>query len=332
MADALIMRIGKLRSVEISPLSSVKRYGGVDQDPVAAGSALGVQSVLDGWVQRSGGRLRVSVRLLDVGNGQQLWADRFDEKLTDIFTLQDVIAERVADSVLETITAGELQQLRHHPTENAEAYQLYVTGWWALTRPGGGNLEQALQYFEQAVARDPNFALAHVCVADCYALLGVFALRAPHEVFPQARVSVLRALAIDAELAEVHAELGHIHSMYDLAWQSAEVACRRAIEINPRSSMAHRYLGLNMIFRGKLDAALISIKRAQSIEPLAANYNANIGMIHYYARRYEEAIAQLEATLRIDDGFDHARSFLGRVFSGSANSTARLTNSNADPA
>ena len=313
MADALIMRIGRLPGIELRPLSSVIRYGDRTQDPLDAGRVLGVAEVLDGWLQHDGERLRASVRLLEVATGRQRWADHFDERLTDIFTIQDVIAERVAAALLANITGGVLKHLRQHPTENVDAYQLYVTGWSALTRPGSANLEHALKCLEQAVSLDPGFALAQVCVSDCYALQGVLGLRAPHEVFPQARAAVLKALEINPELAEAHSELGHIHMVYDLDWRRAYAAQERALQINPRSAMAHHYMGLLMVPLGRLDEALDHVRHAQSLEPLAAHFNANIGMIHYYAGRYETAVAQLEATLELDDSFDHARSYLGRA-------------------
>jgi len=313
MAEAMILRIGRLPGIEVRPLSSVVRFGERTQDPLEAGRSLGVADVLEGWVQHDAGRLRASVRLLEVATGRQRWADRFDERLTDIFTIQDTIAQRVATALLANITGADLKHLRHHPTENVDAYQLYVRGWSALTRPGGGNLEHALTCLEQAVSLDPGFALAHVCVADCYALHGVMGIRAPHDVFPQARAAALKALEIDPELAEAHSELGHIHMVYDLDWRRAYAAQVRALRINPRSAMAHHYMGLLMVPLGRLDEALDHVRRAQSLEPLAANYNANIGMIHYYAGRYETAIAQLEATLELDGSFDHARSYLGRA-------------------
>jgi DNA-binding winged helix-turn-helix (wHTH) protein/tetratricopeptide (TPR) repeat protein len=313
MADALIMRIGRLPGIELRPLSSVIRHSDPAQDPLEAGRLLSVDDVLDGWIQRDGERIRASVRLLEVTTGRQRWADRFDERLTDIFAIQDTIAERVVAELLAKVTGGELRDLLRHPTENAIAYQLYVTGWSAVTRPGGGNLEHALQCLEEAVSIDPDFALAHVCMADCHALLGVVGLQPPHEVFPRARAAITKALEIDPELAEAHAELGHIHWVYDLDWHRAEQAFRHALQINPRSAMAHHYLGLLMLTLGKHDEALEHVRRAQSLEPLAANFNANIGMIHYYAGDHEAAVKQLEATLELDGSFDHARSFLGRA-------------------
>ncbi len=214
---------------------------------------------------------------------------------------------------VDTLTSRERDRMRRRLTQDAQAYQLYVTGWSALTKPSSSSLARALGYLEQAVARDPSFALAHACLADCYAVLAVFGGGAPHEVFPKAIAAVTKALEIDPELAEAHAELGHIHLVYELDLGSAEREFRRALAIDPESAMAHHYMGLLWIARGDLDRALASVRRAQARAPLALNFNANVGMILYYARRYEEAVTQLETTLGMDAAFDHARSYLGRA-------------------
>jgi TolB-like protein/Tfp pilus assembly protein PilF len=314
MADALISRLGGLRGVAVSPLSSVRAFDSLNQDPVAAGAELGVEHVLDGSIQIVGGRIRVSARLVDVADRTQLWADRFDQDFTNIFDIQDAIAERAAAALVDELSSGDHTRLRQRPTNNAQAYQLYITGWSGLTRPSCDTLRKALGYLEQAVARDPSFALAYACLADCYAVFSVFGGGSPHETFPKALTAVTRALELDPDLAEAHAELGHIRMVYDLDFKAAEACYARALEINPRSTMAHHYRGLLRIAQGKLDEALASIRRAQALEPLALNFNANIGMVHYYARRYEEAITQLEITLGMDAGFDHARSVLGRAY------------------
>lgn len=314
MSEALISRIGGLRDVEVRPLSSVRRYGDLDQDPVEAGRALRANCVLDGSLQRSAQRIRVSVRLIDVASARQLWAARFDQEFTDIFGIQDEIAARVATALVDELSSGEQQKLRRHPTEDAHAYQFYVTGWSGLTRPSCSSVEHALGYLERAVALDPTFALAYACLADGYAVFSVFGGGAPHTIFPKARAAVAKALDLEPDLAEAHAELGHIRMVYDLDFPGAEQAYRRALEINPASTMAHHYMGLLWIARGELGKALQSIRRAQTLEPLALNFNANIGMVHYYARRYSEAARQLETTLAMDVGFDHARSLLGRAY------------------
>jgi TolB-like protein len=314
MTDAMIRRIGSLRQIDVRPLSSVCRYGSLEQDAIDAGRELGVEIVVDGSVQRSGDRLRMSVRLIDVASGRQLWGDRFDEDFTDIFAIQDTIAERAASALLNELTIADRHRLRHHPTEDVYAYQAYVTGWLALTRPGSDSLNVALRSLQEAVTRDPAFALAHACLAHCHTLLCVFGIQAPHDVYPKAHAAVLRALELDPELAEAHVQLAQIRATYYLDWDGNERALQRALEINPRSSMPHHYTGLRLLVKGQIDDALASVRRAQEIEPLAAIFSANIGMIYYYGRRYEEAMRQLEATLAMDAGFDHARSYLGRVY------------------
>lgn len=314
MTDALISRLGGLRGVTVRPLSSVRAYGALHQDPMAAGVELGVDNVLDGSIQMAGDRVRVSARLVNVKDHRQLWADRFDQKFTNIFDIQDAIAERAAVALVDELTSGDRNRLRRRPTQNAQAYQLYITGWCGLTRPSCSALEKALGYLQQAVARDPSFALAYACLADCYAVYSVFGGGAPHDIFPKALDAIGRALELDPNLAEAHAELGHIRMVYHLDLKAAESSFVRALEINPASTMAHHYMGLLHIARGRLDEALASIQRAQALEPLALNFNANIGMVHYYARRYEEAVAQLEITLGMEAEFDHARSILGRAY------------------
>lgn len=192
------------------------------------------------------------------------------------------------------------------------ASQLYVSGWSALTRPGGATLQRGLDQLEQAVRIDPQFALAHACVASGYALLGVFGLAPPREVFPKARAAALAALAADETLADAHAQLGHIHTMFELDPASANPCYRRALDLDPNCLVALHYMGLQALCAGDFEDAFRHLRRAQAIEPLAANVNANIAMGYYYAGQYEQAIAQAEATLELAPQFAHARSVLGR--------------------
>jgi DNA-binding winged helix-turn-helix (wHTH) protein/Tfp pilus assembly protein PilF len=192
------------------------------------------------------------------------------------------------------------------------ASQLYVSGWSALTRPGGATLQRGLEQLEQAVRIDPQFALAHACVAAGYALLGVFGLAAPREVFPKARAAALAALSADETLADAHAQLGHIYTMFELDHASATPCYRRALELDPNCLVALHYMGLQAMCAGEFEEAFRHLRRAQAIEPLAPNISANIAMSHYYSGQYEQAIAQAEATLELAPQFAHARSVLGR--------------------
>jgi DNA-binding winged helix-turn-helix (wHTH) protein/Flp pilus assembly protein TadD len=197
---------------------------------------------------------------------------------------------------------------------DARAYRAYVTGLSALTRPGGNSLKCALRAFEEAIVRDPNFALAYVRLAHCFALLSVFGVEGPDEALPKARASVLRALELAPDLAEAHAQFAHIEGLFSLDWVASEREFQRALELDPHLALAHHYMGLVSLAQGEIADALSAVQRAQGLEPLALVFSANIGMIYYYARRYDEAVAQLQGTLAIDPGFDHARAYLGRTY------------------
>jgi DNA-binding winged helix-turn-helix (wHTH) protein/TolB-like protein/Tfp pilus assembly protein PilF len=313
MADTLIIRLSNLREVRVRPISSVRRFNGLEQDPLAAGRALGVESVLDGQIQRWGDRIRVTARLLSVGDGHQLWAGQFDEKFTDVFTVQDLISEKVAAALKLRLTGEEQRRLTKHHTENAEAYQLYLNGrfYWEKRTPEA--LNRAIEYFGEAIERDPNYALAHAGLADAYALLGVFHLP-PKEAFPKAREAALNALRIDGRLAEAHAALGHIKVQYEYDWAGAEKEYQRALELNPNYANAHHFYALYLAMMGRFDEGLAEIRRAQELEPFSLFIHANVGAILCQARRYDEAVSHLGRVLEMNPNFDHARSVLGFAY------------------
>jgi len=195
---------------------------------------------------------------------------------------------------------------------NPQASQLFVSGWAALTRPGGPTLERGLEQLEQATEIDPQFALAYACVASGYALLGVFGLAQPRDVFPKARDAALAALALDTTLADAHAQLGHICTMFEFDFEAADACYRRALDFNPDCLAAYHYMGLQAMCAENFDEAFCYLRRAQAIEPLAPNINANIAMGLYYAGQYDRAIAQAEAALELASQFAHAQSILAR--------------------
>jgi len=312
MAETLIVRLNNSRLV-VSPLSAVRRYGDPNQDAVAAGRALGVDAVLEGHLQRDGDRLRVSARLMNVGDGRQLWADRYDENFTDIFSVQDAIATKVLGALTPELT-GEMSAVFRRYTEDAEAYQLYASGRFHRRRGNEEGLRKALEFFHQAVERDPNFAPAYVGLAETYALLGVFGIVAPHSVFPQARQAVDQALELAPELGEAHASLGHIKVQYEHDWSGAELAYTRAIELNPNYAPVHQWFGIYLSLSGRFDEGLERMHYAQSLEPSSPLYAAMIGMLLTYQRRYDEAIEQLEKTLEMDPALPTAHTYLAMAY------------------
>ena len=311
MAESLISNLGRYSPQAISPLSSVRRYAALNQDAIAAGRELRVGTVLDGSLQRRGDRLRVSVRLLRVSDGRQLWAQSFDQDFTSIFDVQDVISARVAQA-LSVRWLGDGATRGAPYTQDPEAYALYASGRFAWTRQNEPGLVAAVDFYERAIARDPRYALAYAGLADSYAVMGVFGIRAPHEVFPKARQAVERALSIDPDLAAAHSALGHIKVQFEHDWDGAAKEYARAVELDPALALTYHRIARLYGMQGDIERGLAASQRAQQLEPLWLWPRVGEGDLLYYARRYDECIRQLEQVLVLDDRADNARSSLIR--------------------
>jgi DNA-binding winged helix-turn-helix (wHTH) protein/TolB-like protein/Flp pilus assembly protein TadD len=314
MTESMIASLGARGGLTIRPLSSARRFGSIDRDPLAAGRALHAESVLDGAVQHHGDQLRVSVRLLRVADGRELWARQFDGNVTGIFGIQEQISAKVAEilSARSTVASGTLPTLGG--TKDSTAYLLYANGRYALARSTEPSLVLAIGYFEKAIERDPQFALAQVGLADCYMVLGVFGMRPPAETLPRARDAVLKALQIEPRLAGAYGTLGHIKMQYDRDWDGAEADFARAIALNPSLSEPHMYWGVLLGMRGELERGLEELKQAQQLEPLLTLPKTRAASLLYFAHRYDDAIAQISESLALDDRPGIAHALLGRVY------------------
>lgn len=311
IAETLIAQLNT-EQMAVRPLSSVRRYADPEQDALRAGRALGVSSILEGHIQRDGNRLRVSVRLLEVGSGRQLWADRFDEAMTDIFSVQDAIAAKVRAALLPGLTAENTAYVR--PTSDAEAYQLYASGRFLRRRADEDGLRRAIIQFERAIERDPDFALAYVGLAECHSILGVFGILAPHDTFPRAIEAIDRALELAPDLAEAYASLGHVKVQYEHDWTGGEAALRHAIRLNPNFAPAQAWLGILLALSGQFEEGLEQLRIAQSLEPSTALYSALVGLLLTYQRRYDQAIEQLTRTLEIAPDFPTAHAYIAFAY------------------
>jgi TolB-like protein/Tfp pilus assembly protein PilF len=314
MTESMIASLGARGGLTIRPLSSVRRYGSPEQDPLAAGRALGAESVLDGALQHHGDQLRVSVRLLRVTDGRQLWAHQFDGNVSGIFGVQEQISAKVAETLSARFTAAEGTLPTLGGTQDSTAYLFYANGRYALARSTEPSLVLAIGYFEKAIERDPQFALAHVGLADCYAVLGIFGMRPPAESLPRARDAVLKALQIEPRLAGAYGTLGQIKMQYDRDWDGAEADFVRAIALNPSLSEPHLHWGVLLAMRGEPDRGLEELKQAQQLEPLLTLPKTRAGSVLYFAHRYDEAIAQITESLALDDRPGVAHALLGRVY------------------
>jgi DNA-binding winged helix-turn-helix (wHTH) protein/TolB-like protein len=314
MTESMIASLGARGGLTIRPLSSVRRYGSTEQDPLAAGRALHAESVLDGALRHQGDQLRVSVRLLRVADGRQLWAHQFDGNVSGIFGVQEQISAKVAEILSARLTAAEGTLPTLGGTKDSAAYLLYANGRYALARSTEPSLVLAIGYFEKAIERDPQFALAHVGLADCYFFLGVFGMRPPAETLPRARDAVLKALQIEPRLAGAYATLGHIKVQYDRDWDGAEADFAHAIALNPSLSEPHLHWGVLLGMRGEFDRGLEELKQAQQLEPLLTTAKTRTASLLYFARRYDEAIAQITESLALDDRPGIAHALLGRIY------------------
>jgi DNA-binding winged helix-turn-helix (wHTH) protein/TolB-like protein len=315
LADALINQLGRVREMTIRPISAVQRYASREaQDPLAAGRELGVEAVLEGSVQTDGDKLRVTTRLLRVGDGVALWAGKFDEKFTDIFTLQDSISQQVAQASVLSLSREERQLLTKRYTENVEAYRLYLKGRYFWNKRTPAALQQSLRYFKEAIETDPTYALAYAGLADTYALL-VWQEQLPQKEFiPMAKAAAIKALQIDGTLAEAHTPLGFVKFWYEWDFAGAEREYRRAIELNPDYATAHHWYGEFLVLTGRADEGFRELKLAQTLDPLSLIISADIGKSFFFTRQQDRAIEQLQKTLEMDADFPLAHLFLAMAY------------------
>jgi DNA-binding winged helix-turn-helix (wHTH) protein/TolB-like protein/Tfp pilus assembly protein PilF len=315
LADNLITKLGSLRWLIVRPTSAVRKYTAFDQDPLTAGREQKVEAVLDGNLQRVGERLRVTVRLLRVAEGATLWSEQYDETYdADLFTLQDVLSERVAASLVAQLGSVERLRLRKRYTENYEAWQLYLQGRYFWNKRTAEGLQKSLSYFQQAVEKDPRYALAHAGQADCYLVLSDYGVLRPDEALLQAKFAAQQALTLDETLAEAHASMGFIARNYDYDWPSAEREFKRALELNPNYATAYHWYALYLAALTRFDEAFTAGQRAQELDPLSFAISAAVGVIHVYARQYEQASEVYRKMLELDPRFHRARQLLGAVY------------------
>jgi eukaryotic-like serine/threonine-protein kinase len=304
MADTLIQRLSGLGEVAVRPISAVRGYNKLERDPVEAGRELAVDAVLDGSIQRADGRVRVSARLVRVRDARTLWADEFDEEFTGIFDIQDSISERVANCLAPNLAGGRRRALTRHYTDDPEAYQLFLRGRYLFNQRGGKGsndlLNKSLVLLEQAISKDPDFALAYAAEADTYNVISSYGAMKPNESFPKAKTAALRAIVLDDTLAEAHAVLAKVEAHYDWNWPGAAEEFRRTFELNPNYANGHYYYALNyLIPMGRLDEALQEMRRAEELDPSSAIIKTNVGLVYYYMRRYDLAIEQYQKVLSL---------------------------------
>ena len=313
MADALITKLSNSRQIIISSLNSVRKYAGLEQDPVAAGRELQVHSILEGNVQRSGDQIRVTARLINVGNGSSLWAGTFDEKFTDVFGVQDAISQKVADALALQLSGKEKRRLTKRYTENIKAYQLYLTGryhWNKITPP---DILASIRFYQQAINSDPSYALAYFGLAESNVALAFTADVPSKDCLPQAKAAVMKALEIDESLAEAHASLAFSLVSYDWDWSGAEKEAQRALALNRNSAVAHFAYAHVLSDLARHDEATSEAAQAIALEPIFPVFRALGAMFLNHAGRNDEAYAMLQKALELEPNFWITHNTLGKV-------------------
>ncbi len=314
MADTLIARLSHIRQIVVRPLGAVRRYVGLEQEPLSAGRDLGAGSVLEGSIQKSGDALRVNVRLLRVANGESLWAGTFDEKFTDIFSVQNAIAERVVSELALQLNGAEKQRLTKLDTDNTEAYQLYLKGryyWWKTTPE---EFLKCRDYFQRAVDADPCYALGYCGLNAFFGYGSAWGMLPPEEGWPRAIKAAAKALELDDSLAQGHSDLGAHHMVFQRDWAGAEMGIKRAIELNPRGEEVHYLYSFFLITRGRFEEAITEAQLALELDPLSLRIHQHLGVTFYHARRYDEAIERYQQTLRLDSDIASLHEALGDAF------------------
>jgi TolB-like protein/Flp pilus assembly protein TadD len=314
MADSLIAKLSNIREIVVRSLNSVRKYGGLDQDPLAAGRELEVNSVLEGNVQKSSDRIKVSARLIRVADGSSLWSDTFEEKFTDVFDVQDAISRKVADALALRLSGQEKNRLTKRDTENVEAYQLYLTGLYHLYKLIPPEIKQSIGFFQQAIDLDPKYALPYFGLAQANRSLAITSDVASKDCLPQAMAAARKALEIDESLAEAHASLSFCLIWFDWDWVNGEREAQRAIALNPNSSFAHFAYAHVLSDLGRHQEAIAEMARARELDPVFLLVRALEGMFFHHAGRDDEASARLQSALELDPNFWITHLTLGKVY------------------
>src|SRR5262249_26926156 len=303
IAETLINTFSQLPKLRVVQRSKAFRYKGAGLDLQETGRALTVQAILAGRLIVRGDTLIIKMELVDVEKDAQLWGQQFTRKMSDILVLQDQIADEVS-SVLKLKLAGEPKKRAVRHTENTEAYQLYLKGRFFFCKVTRDSVGKAIDFYQQALTKDPNYARAYSGIADCYALLGSTAgAMRPADAFPKARAAAEKALALDGSLSEAHVSLGMCSFYYNWDWAGAEREFRRSIELSPDNAMAHRFYAHLLMAIGRLDDALEEAQRAAELDPLSGPSAYLPGFVLSCSRRYDEAVAVLKKALEIDSSY-----------------------------
>ncbi|MBS1807186.1 MAG: protein kinase [Acidobacteria bacterium] len=314
VVEGIITQLSQLPDLRVMARSTVFKYKDQAHNPQAVGQQLKVQAVLTGRIVRKGESIAISTELVNVADGSLLWGEKYDRPLTDLTPLQSEIAERVSDQLHLSIKNPDHVRLRKRSTKNNEAYQLYLYGRYQLNKRTDESILKSIEYFKQAIAKDSAYALAYAGLADAYFLGSGNPGLPRNEAMPQAKTFAEKAVGLDANSSEAQTSLAMIRLFYDYDWVQAERGFQRAIECNAGYVTAHHWYGILLYALGRFAAAQQELRIAKDLDPLSLPLSTEIGLCHYFAREYDQAIAQFQQTLELDPQWLDARRWLAGTY------------------
>jgi len=325
LAESLIYRLSQLPNLKVSPTSAVMRYKGKELDAQRIAKELGVQAVMSGRMIQRGENLSISVELVDAANNKIIWGEQYERKMSDLLTTQREIATTITEKLQLKLSGENAKGITKKYTESNEAYQLYLKGRYLWNQRTGESLKRATEFYNQAIEKDPGFALAYAALAETYVLFANYEVSSPADSMPQSKAAALRALELDDSLAEAHSALGWYLCQYEFDWIGGEKEFRRAIELNPNYATAHQWLASVFEQTKRFDAAQAEIKRASDLDPLSPIIAVNVAFDLWESRRYDEALKQFERTLLLHPDFTVAQQGLCWTYSAMGKSELAIT-------
>jgi TolB-like protein/Tfp pilus assembly protein PilF len=323
--DEILTRLAKVADLKVISRTSTQHFKSTPENLPQIAKQLGVTNILEGSVQKAKDQVRVNVQLINALSDAHLWAEIYDRKLTDIFSVESDIAKTIADTLQAKLTGSEKSALSKKPTENPEAYELYLKGRFFWNKRTGNDLKTAADYFQRAIDADPSYANAYAGLAESYLLIPLFGAGMPREFFPKASAAARRAIELDETSAEGHAALGNLYCMDDFNPPASEKEFQRAVALDPNYATAHHWFSNSLLVTmGRFDEAIKEGKRAVALDPLSLIINADLGSTLMLARRYDDAIAQLRTTIALDPNFAYAHWNLGEALYLKGDSTGAI--------
>jgi len=298
----------------VVPRGRVFLYKGKEVEPEKVGQELSVRAVVTGRVLQRGDTLVVETELTDVSNDSQLWGEQFKRKPSDIIAVQEEISQQILDKLRLRLSGEQKRHFTKRYTDNSEAYYLYLKGRYYWNKRTADGLKKGIEYFREAIEKDPGYALAYSGLADSYDVLPFYSVMTPKEAYPKAKAGALKALQIDDNLAEAHTSLAYALWNYDWDWTGSERENKRSLELNPNYATGHHWYGLFLSNMGRHEEAVRELKRALEIDSLSLIINTKLGVTYYYGRKYDLAIDQLRKTIDLDPRFPLAHLYLGLCY------------------